>query len=203
MKITRIVDGKELEFELTSEELVEACKQHFANENAEYIRSFVEEDEDFADLSEEEREEIIKNVAYDMVKYIQVDREYADYAAYYECSKDYRRNYGDDEGEDIIKDSFDKQLFDNVSGSYVVVRHSYNDGEGARFEKLTTSLKDAVKHCLFANFDGENDYAFTVQKEDGTIFEVTRQKEFEVDGDDCATQEELDFLTEVVEFICD
>ena len=94
MTITRYVDGRYERFELTKEELLEACKSHFAKQNEEFIRGFVDEDTDFDHLSAEEKEDMIKDVAYQMVSYITVED--ADYDAFYECSKDYRR-HGDEE----------------------------------------------------------------------------------------------------------
>ena len=61
MTIERTIEGKIFEIELTEEELLEACKQHLAKANEEFIRDLVEDDEDFKDLSDEDKKALIKD----------------------------------------------------------------------------------------------------------------------------------------------
>ncbi len=107
MVITRTINEKEIKIELTEDELLEACKAHFAKQNEEYIKGFVDEDEDFDHMSVEEKEDMIKDIAYRMVDYITVEGD--DYEAFYECSEDYRGDTEDDDFDDDVFDDDDEE----------------------------------------------------------------------------------------------
>ena len=111
MKIKRTIEGKEVEIELTEDELYEACKRHLAKTNEAYIRGFIDEDEDFEHLTPEEKEDIIKAIAYDMVDHVSID--YGDYDVFYECSEDYRDSCDDDEYDEDDADDFGDDEYDD------------------------------------------------------------------------------------------
>ena len=88
MFIKRVIDGKEIKIELTKEELLEATREHFAKQNEEFIRSFVDEDEEFCQWSDEEKEEMIRDIARQMVSYVQIEGDDAE--LFWELAEEYR-----------------------------------------------------------------------------------------------------------------
>ena len=98
MIIKRVIDSKEIEIELTEEELLEATREHFAKQNEEFIRSFVDEDEEFAQWSDEEKEEMIRDIAWQMVDHIQIKGDDAE--LFWELAEEYRNKDFDDDCDD-------------------------------------------------------------------------------------------------------
>ena len=100
MKIKRIVNGKEVEIELTKEELQEATREHFALQNEACFRSTVFESEEYDDMTTEEKEKMLHEIAYQMVDYIIIEGDGFD--VFFELVEEYREEngFGDDFDED-------------------------------------------------------------------------------------------------------
>lgn len=112
MKIKRIVDGKEVDIELTKEELQEATREHFALQNEEFIRDPVYNEEEYDDMSDEEKEEMIHEIARQMVDHITIEGD--DFSLFLELAAEYRKengfraeNFGEDNDEETLRKHVD------------------------------------------------------------------------------------------------
>ena len=107
MTIKRVIDGEEIEIELTENELFEAVREHFAKQNEEFVRSFVDEDEEFSCWSEEEKADMIRDIALRMVDHIQIEGDDAE--LFWELAEEYRNNDFDDDDCDDDDDGYDDE----------------------------------------------------------------------------------------------
>lgn len=129
MTIKRVIDGKEIEIKLTENELLEAVREHFAKQNEEFIRSFVDEDEEFSCWSEEEKADMIRDIALQMVDHIQIEGDDAE--VFWELAEEYRDKSFDDD-EDYGDDEDDEECC----------------GDKEDDEDVETRIKNIMKDCL-------------------------------------------------------
>ena len=108
MTIQRVINGEEIKIELTKDELRRATRELFAQQNEEFIRSFVDEDKEFAQWSEEEKEEMIRDIAWQMVSYVQIEGDELE-RKLWELAEEYRNKDFDDDCDDDDDDSEDEE----------------------------------------------------------------------------------------------
>jgi ribonuclease HI len=102
MKITRNINGQEIEIELTEDELQEATKEHFALQIEDRAYGCVDEIEEYDDMSDSEKDEMVREVSRQMVNHIRVIND--DLDLFFELAAEYRKENGFGKNSDKASD---------------------------------------------------------------------------------------------------
>ena len=102
MKITRVINGQKIEIELTENELQEATKEHFALQIEDRVYECIDEIEEYDDMTDSEKDEMIHEVSRQMVNHMRVINNDLDF--FLELATEYRKENGFGENSDEAGD---------------------------------------------------------------------------------------------------